>query len=556
MKVCTGIIATLAIALTASTSLLKAETAPAASLGSAQDAGASAPAASPAHAGRRYHKRAKVEVFLGYSRFGAGSNLSSGTAGNRMVGLNGGSAAVEFNLSRYVGLVGDFGGYDTNKLEITGTGANQPRDVDAGGTAYSYMFGPRVHFGRDRIVSPFAQVLVGGVHATAVTVNGCSGTSCTPLPVQNTLAVAAGGGIDIWLTPHIALRAVQAEYMLTRFAAVPVGSNSNQNDLRLSSGLVFRFGGGMESLPLQLTCSVQPESVFPGDVVTVASTATNLRAKRRAAYVWTTNGGAVTGSGEQVQISTMGIAPGSYNVSGKLTQGNRLDQQASCTAAFTVRSQEPPSVSCSASPETVLAGETATITAHGVSPQNRPLTYSYSATSGTVTGANTTASLSTTGAGPGPITVTCNVVDDQGKSGSAETTVNINAPVAAAPAPASPQVANMCTLSFERDRKRPVRVDNEAKACLDDVALRLQREPSGRLVIEGTYSNDEKPKAAAERIRNARQYLTGEKGIDAQRIELRVGQNGGRTATTIFIPVGATYPADGSTLLGPVNPHE
>ena len=171
MKVCAGTIVTLAIALTvAPMSLLHA---------AAQDVAASASIAAPAqHAGHGHHKRAKVEVFLGYSRFGAGSNLSSGTDGNRMVGLNGGSAAIEFNLNRHVGIVGDFGGYDANKLQITGTGVNQPRDVDASGTAFSYMFGPRLHFRRESRVSPFAQGLVGGVHASAVTVAGCAGSAC------------------------------------------------------------------------------------------------------------------------------------------------------------------------------------------------------------------------------------------------------------------------------------------------------------------------------------------------------------------------------------------
>jgi hypothetical protein len=185
-----------------------------------------------------------------------------------------------------------------------------------------------------------------------------------------------------------------------------------------------------------------------------------------------------------------------------------------------------------------------------VSPQNRPLAYSYSATAGNVTGTNTTASLSTATAGPGPITVTCNVVDDLGKSASAQATVNVSPPVKAMTETAAPaQVTNMCTLSFERDRKRPVRVDNEAKACLDDVALRMQREPSGRLVLEGTYSDDEKPKAGAQRTLNALQYLTAEKGLDAHRIELRVGKSGGRAATTTFVPQGATYPEDGSTVV-------
>ena len=540
MKVCAGTIVTLAIALTvAPMSLLHA---------AAQDVAASASIAAPAqHAGHGHHKRAKVEVFLGYSRFGAGSNLSSGTDGNRMVGLNGGSAAIEFNLNRHVGIVGDFGGYDANKLQITGTGVNQPRDVDASGTAFIYMFGPRFHFRRESRVSPFAQVLVGGVHASAVTVAGCAGSACTPLPIQNALAMTAGGGVDIRLTHHVSLRAVQAEYMMTRFASVPAGSSSSQNDLRLSSGLVFRFGGGMESLPLELTCSVQPTTAFPGDVVMVTSTATNLREKRPVTYAWKTNGGAVSGSGEQVQINTAGVAPGTYEVTGNVTQGNRATKQANCTASFTVRSQDPPTVSCTASPETEAPGDTSTITAHAVSPQNRPLTYSYSATAGKVVGDSATASLSTVGVAPGPIAVTCNVVDDLGKSASASSSVTVTAP--APVAAVAPQVSNLCALSFERDRKRPVRVDNEGKACLDDIALQMQHEPTGRLVIVGGHSADEKPKAGTERSLNARQYLTGEKGIDAQRIELRVGKSGKRTATTVFVPVGAIYPTDDTTLV-------
>jgi hypothetical protein len=139
------------------------------------------------------------------------------------------------------------------------------------------------------------------------------------------------------------------------------------------------------------------------------------------------------------------------------------------------------------------------------------------------------------------------VVDDLGKSASASSSVTVTAP--APVAAVAPQVSNLCALSFERDRKRPVRVDNEGKACLDDIALQMQHEPTGRLVIVGGHSADEKPKAGTERSLNARQYLTGEKGIDAQRIELRVGKSGKRTATTVFVPVGAIYPTDDTTLV-------
>ena len=479
----------------------------------------------------------KVELFLGYTHVGTVSNDT--VPGNRIVGLNGGSASVAFNLNRYIGLVADIGGYDDSQLQLTGTGANQPLVVSSSGTAYTFLFGPRFSFRNATRFTPFAQVLVGGVHASDVTVSGCTGTGCTPLPAQTSLAMTAGGGLDIRLTRHFSIRAVQAEYLMTRFADVAVGSTgaaTTQNDLRLSSGLLYGFGGA-QPLPVQLACTVQPASGYPGDPLTVTATATNLNPKRHVTYSWNTNGGAVSGSDAAATIATKGIAPGTYAVTGHVTQGSHLADQASCTASFTVLAFAPPTITCSASPSTVNPGDPAAITAIGVSPQDRPLTYSYATTAGTITGNAATATLNTTGAAAGTITVTCSVVDDLGKSVSADTTVNVSAP----PQAAAPLTRDLCAVSFDRDRKRPERVDNEAKACLDDIALDMQRDSTGRLVIVGNYAGDEKPVSAAHRSINVRQYLVKEKGIDPSRIDARVGTDSGRTVTNVSVPAGASY---------------
>ena len=92
-----------------------------------------------------------------------------------------------------------------------------------------------------------------------------------------------------------------------------------------------------------------------------------------------------------------------------------------------------------------------------------------------------------------------------------------------------------------------MRVDNEAKGCLDAVALQMQRDADGRLVIVGDASADDKPGAAAARALNSRKYLVEEKGVDAARIDVRTGQTAGRGATNVFVPLGATY-ADGTTV--------
>jgi hypothetical protein len=495
----------------------------------------------------KHHETPKVEVFLGYSRFGTESNNT--VAGNRMVGLNGGSASVAFNFGRYLGIVGDFGGYDDTQLQLTGTGVNQPLVVNSSGTAYTFLFGPRLSFRNNTRFTPFAQVLAGGVHASAVTVNACSGAACAVLPVQTSFAFTGGGGLDIRLTHHVSIRAVQAEYMMTRFpgvaGGVSTGVSASQNDLRLSSGLLFGFGGRQAMPPVQLGCSVQPGSVFSGDSVTATAAATNLNPKRKAVYSWTASGGVVSGAESTASISTAGLAAGSYTVSGHVSEGVRVGEQAGCTAGFTVKPFDPPTVACSASPASVMPGESATITAQATSPQNRPLTYSYSASAGVVSGSTSSASLTTNGVGPGTITVTCNVVDDLGKTAVATTNVSVNAPPAAVVA-ARAQPSNLCAISFERDRKRPVRVDNEAKACLDDIALKLQRDSAGSLVIVGGYGSGETPKMGADRAINERRYLVEAKGIDAGRIEVRVSSGGGRAATNTFVPVGATFDGSGS----------
>jgi hypothetical protein len=222
----------------------------------------------------------------------------------------------------------------------------------------------------------------------------------------------------------------------------------------------------------------------------------------------------------------------------------RPGQQASCTAGFRIHAYEPPTITCSANPSTVMPGDSSTITSIASSPQSRPLSYSYSASFGQIASSTPTATLNTTGASPGTINVTCNVVDDLGKQATAKTSVIITAP----PTPVAPQARNLCAISFERDRKRPVRVDNEAKGCLDEIALTLNRESSDKLIIVGKHSADESPDAAAQRDLNVAQYLTEEKGIDPSRIELRTGGDLTRSLDSILVPPGAVFtPGDTNT---------
>ena len=109
------------------------------------------------------------------------------------------------------------------------------------------------------------------------------------------------------------------------------------------------------------------------------------------------------------------------------------------------------------------------------------MTYSYTASAGQISGTGTTATLTTTGAPAGTITITGNVADDKGHTASCSATVTIEAP----PPPVVAKTQTLCTIQFGRDTKRPARVDNEAKACLDQVALSAQQTADATVVVVG-----------------------------------------------------------------------
>jgi hypothetical protein len=253
----------------------------------------------------------------------------------------------------------------------------------------------------------------------------------------------------------------------------------------------------------------------------------------------------VTGTSETATIDTTSIAAGTYTLKGHISEGDKPGENADCSASYVVKAFEPPTVSCSADPSTVLSGDSSAITAIGISAQNRPLTYSYSSTAGSISGSGSTATLATTGAALGVVSVTCSVVDD--KSGSASTTTSVT--IAAPAASPGPSVSEMCSIQFQRDPRRPARVDNEAKACLDQVALSLQQSSDATLALVGNASSAEKGgnKLASERAINTKAYLVKDKGIDSSRITVYTGSQDGKVVSTVLIPAGATFDSTGDT---------
>ena len=438
--------------------------------------------------------------------------------------------------------------YFTKHLGLQVEGNYSPNSSTDNNCVYTAQAGPIVRFSTGRVV-PFAHVLGGGA-----IVGGPRAQDCSTWGYGGTV----GGGFDYILPAfhdHIALRPIQADFMYAHIDNGPIraggfyGGIGSVTAVRASAGIVIRFGnmnpGGSE--PPTFNCSAEPSQVFPGDPITLTASTLNLSPKRMPKYIWVSSGGKVGGEGSSAAVDTAGMQPGVYQVSGKLVEGTKERLVASCTTSFTVRAYEPPTVACSASRSAVNAGDQVAIKATASSPQNRPLTYSYGTTAGRIEGQGQIASLTTSGVSPGNITVTCNVVDDKGQAASSTVSIVVNTPAPPVVEVVKPTMQSLCSITFDRDLKRPDRVDNEAKGCLDDIALTMNRETSSKLLIVGSHVEKETNRDSATRAMNAAEYLTKEKGVDPARLDLRIGPDNSRSVAMMLVPPGAVVDASGAT---------
>lgn len=482
------------------------------------------------------------DIFAGYSYLKPSASVSSGENSYDLTGINAGAiGSISYYLNKNWGLQIEG---DVHSMNETLTGTNDDFSGGSAGVIY------RIPHGN---LTPFIHALVGGERGAFINSTEKWG------PV-----VTAGGGMDYEINKHIAWRVFQADYQYIHENFDNVNeSSTNINALRLSTGIVFHIGEVTPPPAVTISCSANPTSIYAGDPVALTSTAGSLNPKWNAIYSWSGEG--VTGNGTSASVATASLAPGTYTVKCGVKEGKpgkeglKPGQSAEGSTTFTVKAFEPPTISCAASPTTIKPGETAAITATAVSPQNRQLTYSYSASSGSVSGTGTNATFSSTGAPTGAVEITCGVADDKGHTVSATTSVNIVAPYV----PPAPHTQALCSITFDKDLKRPTRVDNEAKACLDEVALSLQKQSDAKAVVVGSANAMEKeaqakkekteakkkhPKpvvdTAEQRAVNAKEYLVTDKGIDASRISVATTTADGQKVEDYLVPSGATFGSD------------
>lgn len=170
-----------------------------------------------------------IEFFGGYSYMK--SDLSSpfvslispgSTASNSNFGMNGWQASITENATDWLGLTQQFGG---------NYGTRQSPGISTNFNTFSILSGPRFSYPGLKGVTPFVHALFGYEQTTAK-------LESTNLKVtSSSYAMAFGGGIDVKVSRGVAIRLFQADYYR------PQAFGISQNDLRVSTGIVFRFGG-------------------------------------------------------------------------------------------------------------------------------------------------------------------------------------------------------------------------------------------------------------------------------------------------------------------------
>ena len=206
---------------------------------------------------------------------------------------------------------------------------------------------------------------------------------------------------------------------------------------------------------------------------------------------------------------------------------------------------QPLTLNLVANPAAIMAGQSSTIVANAASPGVGQLTYTFEANGGTLSGAGATMQLATAGMGAGEIQITGHVADEAGQHATAMTTVMVTAAAVAEVA----RTSDLGAISFARDTQRPVRVDNEAKALLDSIAMSLQRDSTAQLALIGNAAAGEpsRTNTAAQRAVDTKAYLVQDKGIDSTRIVLYTGTADSKTVDAVIVPLGAKLDSTGDT---------
>jgi len=188
-------------------------------------------------------------IFIGFI-FG-GALIAAGQTAPLSFVFQRGDVAVTYDWVRTNAQPGECGCFGLNGGGISGSAELRPRwsvvaeinaehtgsspVADGSLTLSSYQGGVRYGVRQPwmkgpHALQPFAQTLFGVAHSSGGGAGAAEGSTM--------FAFRVGGGIDVPLNGHFAVRLVQADYYLT---VAKNGVNDRQNNLLLAAGLVYRW---------------------------------------------------------------------------------------------------------------------------------------------------------------------------------------------------------------------------------------------------------------------------------------------------------------------------
>ena len=166
-----------------------------------------------------------IGVLYSHNRVDTGIDDPSQNFITEREGFHGVEGFVKGNVSRYVGIVGDYSFHRKTFSDTVGT-----TSVDVDTDLHTLMGGAEFKDNSTETkVKPFARVLAGFQHIRA-NVSGFSG-----LDESDTgFSAAIGGGVDFRVSPRVDIRAIQFDYNPTRF------NGDTSHNFRIGVGVIFR----------------------------------------------------------------------------------------------------------------------------------------------------------------------------------------------------------------------------------------------------------------------------------------------------------------------------
>ena len=469
----------------------------------------------------------KWELFGGYSIFDPGADVHGQLSG-ALLPL---SSRLEWN-PRGVGLSGtyDFNSWFGLTLDAStdwGSGESTlVRRIDD--AAFSNLsLGPKFTY-RTKRFSPFLEVLVGDHRLMPDAFHDI-----------DKLGFMFGGGLDINLSRHVALRLLRADFVYSnyQYGAASVTQRTEIRGLRLQTGINFMFGG---TTPLPAanrapttSCSIDKSMVYVGSVdFAVLRANASDPDQDPLTYNWTTNGGTVEGSGPEVRWNSSGMNPGTYTAKVRVNDGR--DGTADCSAELRVelRPNRPPTMSCTEDRNSAFVGEPFQIVATASDPDDDPLNYSWNSNGGRIRGTGSSVKFDTSGLTPGRYTITGHVDDGRGGTADCSLYAELRAPL---PPPEQIELETRLALhSIYFQTSRPLEakpneglVDSQEKilrTLAEDFKKYMKYSPDAHLILGGYADNRgsvEYNRGLTERrVTRTKNYLV-EHGVPADHIETR-----------------------------------